>query len=64
LRGTDNPKAKLNEQLVRRAFRLRENGLSTYRIADELGVSRPAICFVLNRKTWRHVDVRISNHNS
>lgn len=64
LRGTENPKAKLNEHLVRRAFRLREDGLSTYRIADELGVSRPAICSVLNKKTWRHVDVRTSNHIS
>ena len=62
LLGTGNPRAKLNEDLVRRAFGLRENGASTYRIAHELGVSRPAICSVLNRKTWRHVDVRTSNH--
>lgn len=64
LKGVGNPKAKLNENMVRRAFRLRQNGFTTYRIADELGVSRPAICSVLNRKTWRDVDVRTSNHHS
>jgi len=56
-KGTDNHKAKLNEEKVRRVFKLRQDGLSTYRIAEEFGVSRPAICQVLNRNTWRHVHV-------
>ncbi len=56
-RGTDNNKAKLDECKVRQIFQLRCNGYTTYQIAAMFGVSRPAICSVLNRYTWRHVDV-------
>ena len=55
--GPANPKAKLDAAKVRRVFELRREGFSTYSIADVLGVSRVAICQVLNRQTWRHVDV-------
>ncbi len=55
--GVSNNKAKLNDEKVRQVFDMRRTGLSTYQIAACLGVSRPAVCSVLNRKTWRHVDV-------
>ena len=57
LAGTKNPKAKLDAEKVQRAFSLRRQGLTTYQIADELGVCRTAICSVLNRKTWRSINV-------
>ncbi len=62
LSGDRNPKAKLDDASVHRVFALRARGFTTYRIADDLGVSRPAICSVLKKKTWRHVDVP-SNHS-
>ena len=62
LTGSRNPKSKLDEVKVRQAFRLRRSGFTTYRIAEELGVSRATVCSVLNRQTWRHVDVTTSNH--
>lgn len=55
--GEKNPSAKLDEAKVAEIFRLRKTGLTTYRLADHFGVSRSAVCYVLNRQTWRHVDV-------
>lgn len=61
-KGSRNPRAKLDLAKVQKAFALRSQGLSTYKIAQELGVSRVAICCVLNRKTWRHIDV-VTHHS-
>lgn len=58
--GVHNKTAKLNDDKVKQVFDLRRAGLTSYQIAERLGVSRPAICSILNRKTWRHVDV--ANH--
>lgn len=57
LLGSQNPSAKLTEGLIPEVFRLRRLGLTTYQIADVFDISRNAICCVLNRKTWRHVNV-------
>ena len=57
IRGSAHPKAKLSEGLIPEVFRLRSLGLTTYQIAEVFGISRPAICAVLNRKTWRHIHV-------
>ncbi|MBI3480474.1 MAG: HNH endonuclease [Nitrosomonadales bacterium] len=59
-RGTANNKAKLDENKIRLIFQLRHTGLTTYQLAELFCVSRVAICCVLNRTTWRHVDV--TNH--
>lgn len=57
LTGSRHPKAKLDETKVISVFVLRRQGLTTYRIAERMGVSRATIGYVLNRKTWRHVHV-------
>ena len=55
--GVKNPSAKLDEQKVIEIFRLHHTGLASRKLARHFGVSRYAICCVLKRKTWRHVDV-------
>ena len=61
LAGTKNPKAKLDEEKVRRILSMRQQGLTTYQIKDALEVSRTTVCYVLNRKIWRHINVA-TNH--
>lgn len=55
--GARNSMAKLDESSIHEVFRLRALGLTHRRIATTFGVSRTAIGFVLNRTTWRHIDV-------
>lgn len=53
-RGTDRPSAKLDEEQVR-AIRQRYSAEKMDALAAEYGVSKPAIHYVVTRKTWRHV---------
>lgn len=56
LRGESNGSSKLNDDAVR-AIRARyaAGGVSQRALADEFGVDRVAVGFVVNGKTWRHV---------
>lgn len=54
--GVRHPRAKLDDDKVRLVFHLRQQGHSTYQLAHAMGVSRPAICAVLNHKTWSHIN--------
>jgi len=55
--GVFNNKAKLNDEKVIHIFSLRNAGLSIRQIAESLGVARKTVHSVLNRKTWRHINV-------
>jgi hypothetical protein len=56
-RGENHSLAKLNEEKVRAAFRLRAQGWTQTRIAAEFGVNQTIISDVLLRKIWKHVDL-------
>ncbi|MHC6083214.1 helix-turn-helix domain-containing protein [Ralstonia solanacearum] len=55
--GIANHKAKLDEHKVRQIFAMRRAGNTKYQIAQRMGVSRATVYSILNRFTWRHVDV-------
>lgn len=48
--------SKLTEARVAQIRRAYATGVSSYKLADEFGVSRPTIMRAVNRKTWKHVD--------
>lgn len=49
--------ARLLEDDIPRVFDLRAQGMTTRAIGREFGVSGSTISAVLNRKTWKHVEV-------
>ncbi len=55
MRGTDQPRSKLNPKKVRKLRRLRKKGYTQERLATLLGVSRGTVRAVLNDISWRHV---------
>lgn len=56
-RGSKNARAKLTEADVPAIFGLAANGGKQRDIATAFGVSQRVVWAVLNRKTWRHVEV-------
>ena len=54
-RGIENNKAKLTEAEVIAIRDLASSGKSTYAIAEMFGVTRPNIGYIVNGKTWRHL---------
>jgi hypothetical protein len=57
LQGTDHPMVKLTEQDVREIRNLYAHGLVTmYELARMYGVTRPAIGYIIRRKTWSHIE--------
>lgn len=54
-RGESNPKSKLNEEKVRRIRTLRESGIGYREIATEYGVTKAAVRFIVQRKSWKHI---------
>lgn len=54
-RGERRPAAKLDEEKVRLIRRLRKLGFTQSKIATLTGVSRPAVGYVLQGKSWSHV---------
>ena len=55
-RGEDNKVSKLRDDDVREIRRLAAEGNTSQSIADRFGVTRGCIGFIVQRKTWRHVD--------
>jgi len=56
LRGSNNPKAKLNEnQVYKIKFELIPNGLDNFKIAEMFNVKSYVIQFIRVNKTWKHV---------
>jgi len=54
-RGEHNNAAKLNDALVRYIREQQKIGRSNQSIADEIGVSRRTVAFVVSGITWSHV---------
>ena len=55
LRGTRNPKARLNEVAVRVIRHFHAKGVSQRKLARLHGVDHKTISFIVHRKTWTHV---------
>jgi DNA invertase Pin-like site-specific DNA recombinase len=54
--GENNGAAKLTEENVRQARKLREEtGMSYEKLARMFGITRSVMYDAINRKTWRHV---------
>lgn len=54
--GEWNGNVRLTEDLVRTIRdAYAKGGVTTYELADQYGVTRPNIGYIVNRKTWRHV---------
>jgi hypothetical protein len=56
-RGERNGRVKLKENDIPTIFRLWRAGYTMGRIAKMYGTSISNICFIINRKTWSHVQV-------
>lgn len=56
VRGTSNPKAKLEDDDVRHIRRLRSAGHRLQAIADLFKVSASVVSEIVKRKAWSHVD--------
>ena len=54
-RGTDHPKAKLNEKKVLKIRELHKKGWKAVRIAEKFKVIPQTIHNVLDGVSWRHV---------
>ncbi len=54
-RGERNAAAVLTTQKVRNIRRKRESGRTLMSLAEEYGVAKGTITFIVQRKTWRHI---------
>lgn len=53
--GSDNPSAKLTEEIVIAVRECLEAGVTGKLIASEIDVSRATISLIKNRKIWQHI---------
>ena len=53
--GSDDPRAKLTESVVREIRRRVASGEPQRHLADEFGVSASTVCSVVAGHTWKHV---------
>jgi hypothetical protein len=54
-RGESSGRHKLTEDQVRYVLSSRKDGVSSYRLAKVLGVSKTAILFIRSGKNWAHI---------
>ena len=54
-KGEANPGSKLTNAFVLEIRRLYASGVRQSEIADRMGLTRPAVHYVVRRKTWSHV---------
>lgn len=54
--GSRNGQSKLTDDDVRTIRNLRTGGLTLKTIGDRFGISQGAVCLVVARKTWAHVE--------
>lgn len=59
-RGEENGRAKLTEEKVRTIFRLRREGWTQARIAEEMSVGHSIIGYILAREKWAHLQLGAS----
>ena len=55
VRGVENGKAKMNDDIVRQARALLSSGLSAQKVADHFGMTKGAIQAMKEGRTWSHV---------
>lgn len=55
MRGETNGAAKLTEDDVRQIRSEQKRGVLQKELAERFGVSRAAICLIINRKHWPHI---------
>lgn len=55
VRGIENGKAKMNDDIVRQARRMILSGMSIQKIADHFGLSKGTIQAMKEGRTWSHV---------
>jgi hypothetical protein len=55
VRGVQNGKAKMNDDIVRKARALLTSGLSAQKVADHFGLTKGAIQAMKEGRTWGHV---------
>lgn len=55
-RGEDQHNSKLTEEDVRAIRRLDSEGMHKETIAAQFGVTRTNVYYIVNRKSWRHVE--------
>lgn len=55
VRGIQNGKAKMNDDMVRQARSMLSSGLSTKKVADHFGMSKGTIQAMRDGRTWAHV---------
>jgi hypothetical protein len=56
-RGEKHSRAKLTEELVKHAFKLRAEGLMQERIAKEIGCTKMNVSNILRGKSWAHLKI-------
>lgn len=54
--GEKNSSAKVTEEQVREIRKKDKKGVSQYVIAEEYGLSQPAVNHIVRKRTWSHVD--------
>jgi predicted XRE-type DNA-binding protein len=56
-KGEARPASKLTEVQIKKIRKLYEtvNNLTQKELANQFGVSRPLISFIINRKYWKHL---------
>ena len=52
LRGPENPRTKLTQEIANTVARMRREGLSQQRIADTLGMAQSQVSRILHGETW------------
>jgi hypothetical protein len=56
VRGVENGKAKMNDEIVRQARALLASGLSAKKVADHFGLTKGTIQAMKEGRTWAHVN--------
>jgi len=59
-RGERNGRAKLTEDQVREARKMREEGANFRAIGRKLGINRVTVKAIIMRKTWRHISTDVA----
>ena len=57
LKGLRHYRTHLNEADIRTIFQLRASGFKQKQISERFGISKENVSTILQRRTWRHVDV-------
>lgn len=57
-KGVNHPGAKITDDDVKKILQLRRTGWTYRKLSDRFKISVGAVNCVINRRTWKHVDIR------